>query len=124
MALEMGRLRDSLVRERRHLADLLLEAEPTAPTPGGVHRFDPAAIRALADALSPLTRARLRLPLLVYLDHESRGSAYVSEAVVADALRELGYAKGELRDGRLWIGEALAAEAARRFPTCVQFVLL
>lgn len=124
MALEMRGLAQALVKVPRPLAELLLEPRPAAQTATGPHAFDPAALRAFAERLTPLTRARLRLPVTFYLDRETDASAYVADRVAQDALLEAGLATGAPREGRLWLGESLAREAARRYPTLFQFMML
>lgn len=123
MSLEMQRLTQALVTQPRPLMDLRHEAAPSAPTRGGgQHRFDKDALDALAAGLQPLTRARLRLPITVYLDHDAPGDCYVAEPAAVEALLELRAAATTPRDGRLWMGVPLARELARQYPTLVQFV--
>lgn len=122
--MEAGNLNAALVRAPRPLADLLLEERPTAPTKAGEHAFDPDALRRLADALPPLVRARLRVPLLVYRETETPDEAYVLDAVAAKALKVLGVAVARPREGKLWVSYGLLVEFARRYPTCLQTVLL
>lgn len=127
VALEMGKLREGLVLAPRSLSDLLLEDAPAATTRGGApHAFDKAVLRRFADALSPLDRRRLRVPVTFYVDHELPDDAYVPDETVARLLVALGEVPPEagLREGRLWLGHARARAIAGRHPTAFQFVQL
>lgn len=121
--LEANRMNEAVVTQPRLLADALREPEPRAPgrTTGG-HRFDPAALRRLSDALGALTRTNLRVPITFFLDHEVPGDCYAMGDDAFDALHELRVAAGHARYGRLWVSRPLALDLAARFPTCVQFV--
>lgn len=123
MSLEIGKVHETLVRAPRPLLDCLLEERPTAATRAGEHVFDVAALRRLAEALSPLTRARVKVPLVVFLDSDMHGECYVADAAAVRAVRELGAAKAEPKGDKVWMSESLARDLALRFPTCVQFVM-
>jgi len=125
LRLEAHRLNEALVTQPKVLSDLLREAEPKAATRGGgQHRFDPAALRAMAAELSPLTRHRLRLPITFVLAHDAPGDCHCTGEDAEEALHELNVTKARSRDGKLWLSTPLAFELARRFPGCVQFVRL
>lgn len=124
MSLEIGKVHEGLVRAPRPLVELLFEERPVAATRAGEHAFDKDALRALADALSPLTRARLKVPIVVFLDSDVPGEGYVADAAAIRAVLETGAAKTTPQDGKVWMSESLARDLARRFPTCVQFVML
>lgn len=124
MNLEIGKVHEALVRNPRPLLDLLLEERPVAATRADEHVYDKEALRRLADALSPLTRARLRVPIVVFLDSEMSGECYVADAAAIRAVQELGAAKATPQGGKVWMSESLARELARQYPTCVQFVML
>ena len=125
VALEMGKLREGLVLAPRPLSDLLLEEAPAATTRGGgTHAFDGDVLRRFADALSPLDRRRLRLPVTFYVDHELPDDAYVADETAARLLVGLGEVPAGVgvREGRLWLGHARARALAQRHPTGFQFV--
>ncbi|MHB8586196.1 MAG: DUF61 family protein [Thermoplasmatota archaeon] len=123
-ALEMRGLQQGLVRTPRLLQELLVEGSPTAPTGDGIHRFDPKALRALADRLTLLTAHTLRLPILVFVDREMNGSAYVLDRAAHDALRELGLTISLGEGNRGWASETLLRQCARDFPGCFQFLIV
>lgn len=125
IALEMGKVREGLVLAPRPLGDLLMEDAPTAPTRGGgVHAFDKAVLRRLGDALSPLDRRRLRVPVTFYVDHELPEDAYLADEVAARLLHALGDVPAPLsaREGKYWVGHARARAIAARHPSAFQFV--
>lgn len=112
------------VRSPRPLRQLLREEEPSAPTrEGGVHRFDVDALRRLAEALPPILRTDLRVPILFFVDHEIPENAFVMDAPAAEALRRLGVTQARPRDGKLWVSVALARRFAQEYPTVAQFVV-
>jgi uncharacterized protein (UPF0216 family) len=106
------------------LAELLREAEPSTPARGGSHAFDPRELRRLAEALPTELRVTLRLPMHVYGDTEVPDAMYVMDRVAADALAHLGYITVTNRGDKVWLARALALQAVRDWPTCVQFVYL
>src|SRR5438874_202688 len=111
MALEMARLRESLVAATRPVSDLAREERPATTTRGGAaHAFDREVVRRIHDALSPLERRRVRLPVTFYVEHELPEDAYVSDEAALTLLQKLGELapSSQLRDGRAWIGHARA----------------
>lgn len=125
LKLELGKVHDGLVRGQMPLSTLLAMDEPVAQTKGGQpHPFDAEALEAFAEDLSEETRGRLKLPIFVYLDKDAMGNCYVGDAAAVRALVELDEARTEPRDGKLWMGTALARDLARRYPTLFQFVML
>lgn len=125
MRLEVGRVNASLVRTPAYLSLLRAQAEPALETKdGGTHRFDKATLDRLFDALSPLTRASLRLPILLYLDHELPGECYVADPVAIEALVQLDAVRARPREGRLWMNLGAARGLVKAWPTVFQFVRL
>lgn len=123
-SLELGNLLETFVASPRPLLDLLREPTPAATTRSGLpHPFDRDALHQFAKSLPPLTRAQVRLPLTIHLDHETPGDAYAADPAAIEAIRALVPTTSPPRDGRLWLSEPLAREFARRFPTLVQFVV-
>lgn len=121
---EMIRLQTAFVSQPRPLGDLVLEETPAAPTKGGQpHVFDKEVLRRFHEALGPLDRRRLRLPITFYVDKDLPADAYVVDAVAVRLLRTLGdLGDQEMRDGRLWMGHARARAIAERYATAFQFV--
>lgn len=125
LRLEGHRAAEGIVSSPLPLSRILVEASPaTATRGGGEHRFDREAARRLAQAVPAFTAARLRLPILFYLDRETPGSCFVSDEAAQEAVRALHPSAPDPRGGRLWLSEPLARELGRRFPTLAQFAWL
>ena len=124
-ALEMTRFHRAFVAQPRPVGDLVLEAEPTAPTKSGeLHRYDPATLRRIHDVLGPLARRRVRLPATFFVDKDIPSDAHVADEAAIELLRALGEvpAGASAREGKLWMGLARAKLVAERYPGAFQFV--
>lgn len=124
LALEMGGLHEGLVTTARRLADLLLEEDPQAPTRGEPHRFDREALVDLEERLPPLERARLSLPIRVFVDADAPGNCYVADVTAIGALQALGAVQTTPREGKLWLAVPIARDLARRWPSTFEFALI
>jgi len=125
LALEMTRFHRSFVSQPRPLFELLQEAEPAAPTKGGeLHRYDLATLRRIHDALGPLARRRVRLPVTFFVDKDLPDDAHVADEPGIEMLRALGEVPSTLapREGKLWLGLARAQVLAGKYPGVFQFV--
>lgn len=126
-ALEMGGLHKGLVTAARPLADLVHEEAPTARARSGEpHRFDKDVLERFYDALSPLDRRRLRVPVTFQVDKDFAGDAVLQDEVAARLLEALGeLPPGRVvREGKLWMAHAQAQALARRYPSAFQFIYL
>lgn len=124
IALEMGNLQRAFVSVTRPLPELLQEETPSARTRGGEpHVFDKDALARVREALGPLARRRLRLPVTFYVDKDLPDDAYVPDETAAQLLRGLGEVPEtlQMREGRLWIAHSRARAIADRHPTVFQF---
>ena len=126
MGMEVARINEGLVAERKTLASLLDEESPSAGTRGGgVHRFDREVLALLGGRLPEGIRTALRLPIVFFFDVDVRDSCYLADEAGVEALKSL----GELGEGRkssggkLWVSRAIAFAIARRYPTVVQFAM-
>jgi len=125
-AIEMGKLQQSIVRQQRHLGDVLAEERPQAETRGAdPYLFDPAALRTFGEPLPLLTRHLLKVPIFFYADKEADNSVYVADMMAVEALshHNLIPPGRVVRDGKLWLAMALAGDISRRYPTLFQFIL-
>lgn len=121
---EVREVNRATVANGRRLPELLDEDEPSVEArDGSTHRFDPDALERLHEALSPLTRADLKLPITFYRSRKAAESCYVADEAAIEALEQLDVATSEARDGKLWIATALAKDFARRWPGVAQFVI-
>jgi uncharacterized protein (UPF0216 family) len=126
MGMEMKRITDSLVADRKLLATLLTEDKPSATTKGGdPYTFDGAVIRTLGERLPATLHRRLRLPVLFHFSPYVQDSYYLNDENAVDALNLLGEIGElrEMREGRLWVGRAIAYAILQRYPTAVQIAV-
>lgn len=124
-ALEMARLHRAFVAQPRPVAELWADAAPTAATKGGeVHRYDVATVRRIHDALSPLARRRVRLPVTFIVHQDTPSDAHVADEPAIELLRALGEISPEAkaREGKIWMGLTRARLIAERYPGAFQFV--
>ena len=127
IATEMLRFQEGFVPAPRPLHELILEDEPAAKTRTGErHAFDKAALARFHEALGPLDRRRLRLPLTFYVDKEMPDDAYLTDEVALRLLLALGEIPPEtaMRDGRLWVAHARARMLAGKHRGAFQFSYL
>jgi uncharacterized protein (UPF0216 family) len=126
LSIEMGKINDGIVADRKRLSVLLEEESPSSVTRGGKgYAFDREVIRTLGKALPPRVQDRLRLPILFFYVLDVRDSYYLNDETAVDALKLLGEI-GELREmheGRLWVGRAIAFAIMRRYSTAVQIAM-
>jgi len=123
LRLEAGRMNDGIAAERPTLAELLERPEPATVTRGGdQYRYDPAVVRSIAGRLPEGLRRRLRLPILFFASMEVPDSCSLSDRPAFEALQALGEISTlrEFRDGRAWVGRAIAYGLVTRYPTAVQ----
>ncbi len=123
LRLEAGRMNDGIAAERPTLAELLERPEPVSVTRGGdEYRYDPAVLRSIADGLPPGLWRRLRLPILFFASMEVADSCFLTDRQAFEALQALGEVSTlrEFRDGRAWVGRAIAYGLMTRYPTAVQ----
>ncbi len=123
IALELGRINAGLVVERKSLAALLAEAQPTCRTrEGEEHAFEPGALQRLAGGLTREERESLRLPITVFVTGDLEDAAYLAEELAAKALRAAeGYgAAFPFRGGRMYLPHSLAVDLVRHSGGTVQ----
>jgi uncharacterized protein (UPF0216 family) len=117
LSLEVGRVNDGLVVERKSLRRLLDEPKPTCRTRGG-HEvvLDRAALERLAAAVPRHERDVLRLPITIFVSGDLEDSAYISEELAAKTIRKMeGFeAAFPFRDGRMYLPHSLAVDLVRR----------
>ena len=79
-----------------------------------VSPVDRDVLRRFFDALSPLDRRRLRLPVTVVVDKDHAGDAAIQDEVAFRLLRALGEipSEREMRDGKLWLSHVQAQALA------------
>jgi uncharacterized protein (UPF0216 family) len=123
LRLEANRMNDGVAAERPTLAQLLEAERPVSVTRGGdEYRYDPAVLRAIADRLPAALVRRLRLPIVCFSSMDVPDSCSVTDRFAFEALQTLGEISTmrEFRDGRAWIGRAIAYGLVAKYPTAVQ----
>lgn len=123
LRLEANRMNDGVAKERPTLASLLEAEHPASVTRGGdEYRYDPAVLRSIADRLPAALVRRLRLPIICFASMDVPDSCSITDRYAFEALQALGElsALREFRDGRVWIGRAIAYGLVTKYPTAVQ----
>ena len=126
MRLEIGRINDGVVVERKRLSHLLREEHPSSTTKGGSeYTFDRDVLLQLEQALPGELQRRLRLPILFYFDSTVPDSFFLADEA---ALQALQHAKEvsplrRMRDGRLWVAKPIVYAIMNRYPTAMQVMM-
>ena len=123
LRLEAGRMNDGIAAERPVLVDLLATDRPVSITRGGdEYRYDPVVLRSIADRLPDRLVRRLRLPILLFASMDVPDSCSITDRYAFEALQVLGEISTmrEFKDGRTWIGRAIAYGLVAKYPTAVQ----
>ena len=126
MHLEISRINDGLVADRKTLARLLGEDRPVSMTKAGrEHRYDPAVLAELGKKVPREIQEKLLLPILFFFDSSVPDSAFLTDETALRALQEIGELSDlrTMRDGRLWVGRAIAYSLIRRYPSVVQIAM-
>jgi uncharacterized protein (UPF0216 family) len=126
MQLEMGKINDGIVSERKTLACLLEEEDPHAMTKGGKkYLFSRDTIQLLGRKLPKKLHSRLKLPILFFFDSTVSDSCFLNDENAVFALQELSEIS-PLRnmDGeKLWVGKPIVYAIMRVYPTAVQIMM-
>ncbi len=126
MRLEIGKINEGLVAERKTLRRLLEEETPSSTTKSGQkYIFDADVVRRLGEQLPPDLHRRLKLPIFFYFDMNVGGSCFLTEEAAMEALQHLGEISHlrRMRDGRLWFAKPIAYDLTNRYPTVIQIVM-
>ncbi|MCU0628893.1 MAG: DUF61 family protein [Methanoregulaceae archaeon] len=126
MALEMGRINDGVVAERKRLSELLRDATPSSVTRGGKEFvFNKSTIELLGKKLPVSLHSRLKLPVIFYFDSTVADSFLLTDAAALESLQELGELSDlrELIGGRLWVGRAIVYAIMLKYPGIIQIMV-
>jgi uncharacterized protein (UPF0216 family) len=126
MALEMGRINDGVVAERKRLSELLRDPKPSSVTRGGKEfAFDKNTIHLLGERLPVSLHTRLKIPIIFYFDSTVEDSFFLTDSAPLEALQFLGELSDmrEMIGGRLWVGRAIVYAIMRRYPGAVQVMV-
>lgn len=126
MALEIAKMNEGLVRERKSLAFLVREKDPVSVTKkGDAYHFDRSVIATLGKALPEDLQRYLRLPVLFYCSPDTPGSCSCPDAAALSAFQLLGEVS-TLRTfdgGKFWVSRPIAYALMNKYPTAVQIVM-
>jgi len=126
MSMEIGKINEGVVRDRKPLSLLLDEEIPRATTKNGeLYSFDRCVIEGLGKGLPAELHRRLRLPMLFLMSPEVPDSCWCADAAEFESLTTLGEISrlGTMVEGRFWVSRAIAYAIARKYPTAVQLVM-
>jgi uncharacterized protein (UPF0216 family) len=126
MALEMGKINDGVVAERKRLSELIRDVKPASVTRGGKEfPFDKKILQILGEKLPVSLHTRLKLPVIFYFDSMVADSFLLTDAAALEALQGLGELSDmrELIGGRLWVGRAIVYAIMRKYPSVIQIMV-
>jgi uncharacterized protein (UPF0216 family) len=126
MALEMGRINDGVVAERKRLSELIRDPKPSSITRGGKEfAFDKSIIRLLGERLPVSLHTRLKLPIIFYFDSSVEDSFFLTDSAALEALQLLGELSDmrEMTRGRVWVGRAIVYAIIAKYPGVVQVMV-
>ncbi|QSZ66939.1 DUF61 family protein [Methanofollis aquaemaris] len=123
VSLEVGRIKDGLVAEKKSLARLLTETSPSSVTKGGKeHAFDREVIRTLGDRLPEKVHGRLMIPITFYSTLDVTDSYYLRDETAFRALQALGELSEmrQMREGKLWVSNTIVYAIMQKYPTVIE----
>ncbi|MBN2110410.1 MAG: DUF61 family protein [Methanosarcinaceae archaeon] len=123
MRVEMGKINEGIVSERKSLSMLLTEERPASRTKSGKeHVFDKDVLKILHEKMPADMQDKLKLPILFFSDAQVPDSCFINDPLALLALQILGELS-ELRrmqQGKLWVGRSIAYAIMKKYPTVVQ----
>lgn len=126
MGIEVAKMNEGLVQQRKPLLVLLAETEPVAVTrEGDTYHFDPAVIRALGSALPEDLQRKIRLPVLFYMSPDTPGSCSCPDEAALAALQVLGEVSSlrTFTGDRFWVSRPIVFAIMKKYPTAFQVVM-
>jgi uncharacterized protein (UPF0216 family) len=126
MGIEIAKMNEGVVTQRRSLAALLAEKDPVSITKkGDTCHFDPSVIATLGKALPEDLQRWLRLPILFYSSPDTPGSCMCPDETALAALQVLGEVSTlrTFEGGRFWVSRPIAYAIMKKYPTAVQIVI-
>jgi uncharacterized protein (UPF0216 family) len=126
MQLELGRMNEGIVSQRKTLSELLIEDRPVSMTKSGKeYRFRKEIITSIGKQLPAGIHSRLKLPILFFFDSTVNNSLFLAEEPAFTALLLLGELSPlrVMEDGRLWLGKPIVFAMMRKYPTIIQIMM-
>jgi len=124
--MEVRKVNEGIVADRKTLAELLAMASPSATTKGGKEfAFRKEVLQQPGERLPGDLQRRLRLPILFFQSPDVAGSCSCSDPAAFAALQALGEISPlrTLEGGKFWVGRAIAYAILRKYPAAVQIVM-
>lgn len=126
MRLEVSKINEGIVTERKSLAQLLIPERPASKTKSGdEHLFDKEILAFLRDNLPGELHYKLKLPILFFYSMNVPDSCYLNDSSALEALQILGDLSKmrRMQQGKLWVGRSIAYSIMKKYPTVVQMVM-
>jgi len=126
MGLEIAKMNEGLVTQRKSLFALLAEKDPVSVTKkGDAFHFNRSVLTTLGIALPEDVQRQLRLPILFYSSPDTPDSCMCPDPPALAALSALGEVSSmrTLQDGRFWVSRPIVYAIMRKYPTAVQIVM-
>ena len=126
MRLEVSRINEGIVTERKSLSQLLIEDRPASRTKAGEeYLFDKETLEFLRDNFPEELHYKLKLPILFFYSMNVPDSCYLMDESALRALQILGeFSKmRRMQKGRLWVGRSIAYSIMKKYPTVVQMAM-
>jgi len=126
MGLEIAKMNEGVVSQRKSLAVLLTEKDPVSVTKkGDTYHFDRTVITTLGKGLPEDLQRQLRLPVLFYASPDIPDSCMCPDETALAALQLLGEVSAlrTFEGGRFWVSRPIAYAIMKKYPTAVQIVI-
>ena len=126
MGLEIAKMNECVVTQRKSLAVLLSEKDPISVTKKGeTYHFDRSVIATWGKALPDDLQRQLRLPVLFYASPDVPDSCMCPDETALAALQLLGEVSTlrTFEGGRFWVSRPIAYAIMKKYPTAVQIVM-
>jgi uncharacterized protein (UPF0216 family) len=126
MGIEIAKMNEGVVTQRKSLAVLLGDKDPVSITKkGDTFHFDASVIAALGKALPRDLQRQLRLPILFYASPDVPDSCSCPDAPALATLQLLGEVSTlrTFEGGKFWVSRPIAYAIMKKYPTAVQIVM-
>ena len=126
MSMEIGKINEGVVLDRKPLSLLLDEENPCATTKNGEpYFFDRTVIAVLGKKLPGELHTRLRLPMFFFMAPDVPDSCWCADAAAFETLIILGEISRlrTMENEKFWVSRAIVYAIAQKYPTAVQVVM-
>jgi uncharacterized protein (UPF0216 family) len=126
MGLEIAKMNEGVVSQRKSLAVLLTEKDPVSVTKKGeTYHFCPSVIATLSKAIPEDLQRQLRLPVLFYSSPDVPDSCMCPDETALAVFQLLGEVSAlrTFEGGRFWVSRPIAYAIMKKYPTAVQVVM-